>query len=420
MTEADLADGLRLSRASGWNQTLEDWRLLLALGPGLFRVGVERRRRRGLGRRRPLRRRPRVDLHDPRRPGRARPRPRHAGVRRGAGASHRGAGARRPRGRGPRRDAGRPRPLRAARIRRRPAARADEARGPTSGATGALAPSLRPEPDGLAATRLMAPADRDAVLALDRQVFGADREAVLLDALARAPDLARVTVASRRIRGYCFGRHGDHSDHVGPVVAEDPAVARELVCAALAETRERPVILDARAAVWRRPSRRSASATRGPSRACTSATCGRRRGRRSSSPCAGRRSGEEDENEAHDDARHPERADGGPAHPRAPSRGAPPRCAPGRAADRARPAVLSRAGRGRHGGRRRDRPEGRAGARPAPRGLHGERGRGRAGDRRVRRGEPAGVAPRPPERPRPRNHARLRTASPLPARRATS
>ena len=40
MTEADLADGLRLSRASGWNQTLADWRLLLSLGPGLFRVAL--------------------------------------------------------------------------------------------------------------------------------------------------------------------------------------------------------------------------------------------------------------------------------------------------------------------------------------------------------------------------------------------
>ena len=40
MTEADLADGLRLSRASGWNQTLGDWRVLLSLGPGLFRVGL--------------------------------------------------------------------------------------------------------------------------------------------------------------------------------------------------------------------------------------------------------------------------------------------------------------------------------------------------------------------------------------------
>ena len=41
MSEADLAGGLRLSRASGWNQTLADWRLLLSLGPGLFRVGLQ-------------------------------------------------------------------------------------------------------------------------------------------------------------------------------------------------------------------------------------------------------------------------------------------------------------------------------------------------------------------------------------------
>src|SRR4249920_1944407 len=40
MTEADLEGGLRLSRASGWNQTLRDWRLLLSLGPGLFRVAL--------------------------------------------------------------------------------------------------------------------------------------------------------------------------------------------------------------------------------------------------------------------------------------------------------------------------------------------------------------------------------------------
>ena len=40
MREADLEDGLRLSRASGWNQALGDWRLLLSLGPRLFRVGL--------------------------------------------------------------------------------------------------------------------------------------------------------------------------------------------------------------------------------------------------------------------------------------------------------------------------------------------------------------------------------------------
>ena len=118
--------------------------------------------------------------------------------------------------------------------------------GPAPATTGAPEPSLRLA-DGLAATRPMAAADLDAVLALDRQVFGANREAVLRDALASAPGLAHVAVAGGRVRGYCFGRHGDHSDHVGPVVAEDPAVARTLLCAGLAASRLRPVIVDARA-----------------------------------------------------------------------------------------------------------------------------------------------------------------------------
>ena len=223
MTEADLAAGLRLSRASGWNQTLEDWRLMLALGPGLFRVGVEDGRvvasggavRYG------------GDLAwicmilvDPGRRGRG------LGTRvfdEVLGACRRRAGARRPRGRGPRRDAGRPRPLRAARVRGRPAARADEARGADAAATGAPARPLPPEPDGIAATRPMAAADLDAVLALDRAGL---RRRPRGRAARRARVRARPRARGRgggRVRGYCFGRHGDHSDHVGPVVAEDPA-----------------------------------------------------------------------------------------------------------------------------------------------------------------------------------------------------
>jgi hypothetical protein len=93
--------------------------------------------------------------------------------------------------------------------------------------------------------RPLAPEDMETVLARDREVFGADRGAVLQWALAAAPDLARVSRTAGRI-AYCFGRHGDHSDHVGPVVAEDPALARELVSACLARPRNRPLIVDAR------------------------------------------------------------------------------------------------------------------------------------------------------------------------------
>jgi hypothetical protein len=86
-----------------------------------------------------------------------------------------------------------------------------------------------------------------AILERDREVFGADLGAVLRWALASAPDLARVAREGDRVRGYCFGRHGDHSDHVGPVVAEDRKSALDLVRACLSVPRRRPLILDARA-----------------------------------------------------------------------------------------------------------------------------------------------------------------------------
>jgi hypothetical protein len=73
-------------------------------------------------------------------------------------------------------------------------------------------------------------------------VFGADRSAALRWAHASAPDLAWATPEG----AYCFGRHGDHSDHVGPVVAEDRESALALVRACLSLPRRRPLILDAR------------------------------------------------------------------------------------------------------------------------------------------------------------------------------
>jgi hypothetical protein len=100
-----------------------------------------------------------------------------------------------------------------------------------------LTPAVRP----LAAEHL------EGVLLRDREVFGADRSLVLRWAHASAPDLAWATPGG----AYCFGRHGDHSDHVGPVVAEDREGARVLVCACLSRPRTRPLILDARGdRVW--------------------------------------------------------------------------------------------------------------------------------------------------------------------------
>jgi len=228
MTEADLAEGLRLSRASGWNQTLADWRVLLSLGPGLFRVAVLDGRVVATG----------------------------GAVRYGdalawicmilVGPDERGHGL------GTRIfdevlvrceaevRAGR---LRCVGLDATPAGRGIYSQRGFADA-GSLVrmraePAAADPPEGV--VRLEAAA-LEGRLARDREVFGADRSRVLRWAFESAPDLAWATPSG----ACCFGRHGDHSDHVGPIVAEEPEDALALVRACLSLPRRRPLILDAR------------------------------------------------------------------------------------------------------------------------------------------------------------------------------
>jgi GNAT superfamily N-acetyltransferase len=233
MTAADVAAGLRLSRASGWNQTDSDWQLLLSLGPGLFRVAVEAEQIVATGG---------AALYgdelawicmilvDPGRRGhgigtilfddvleRVEALARSGGVRvvgLDATPGGRGIYARRGFVDGP--------PL----VRMR-----------VNTSTGETPARVRP----------LQSSELHAVLTEDRRVFGADRSPVLRWAHAGAPELALVAgEPGRPGAGYCFGRHGDHSNQVGPIVADDHDVARDLVVAALAQSAGRPLLLDAR------------------------------------------------------------------------------------------------------------------------------------------------------------------------------
>jgi GNAT superfamily N-acetyltransferase len=232
MQEEDLASGLSLSRAAGWNQTLADWRYLLSLGPGLFRVGVADGRLLAAG----------------------------GAVRYGEAlawicmilvapdARGRGLGMRifdEVKGRCE--DDMRAGRLRAVGLDATPAGRRIYVqRGFTDGPSlvrmrvESKAPARRP-----GAVRSVAARDIEGIVAFDREVFGADRGGVLRWALAGAPELAWCAYGAR-LRGYCFGRRGDHSDQVGPIVAEDGAVAMDLVRACLSTARDRPLVVDAR------------------------------------------------------------------------------------------------------------------------------------------------------------------------------
>lgn len=238
MTEADLAGGLALSRASGWNQTLDDWRLLLELGRGLFRVVTRGSAIVACG-------------------GAVRYGASHAWIcmilvrpdERGRGLGTRVFSEVLERTRALR-DTG---ALLTVGLDATPAGRALYLQhGFVDGP--ALARLVR-EPDaplgaGPDESRALAADDFELVLERDRAVFGADRSAVLRALFRSASDLARV-VRDRERLSYCFGRHGDHADHVGPIVADDPTLALELARAVAAQPRSRALVLDARAdASW--------------------------------------------------------------------------------------------------------------------------------------------------------------------------
>jgi GNAT superfamily N-acetyltransferase len=238
MTVADVAAGLRLSRASGWNQTDADWQLLLSLGSGLFLVGTEGDRVVASGG---------AVLYggelawicmilvDPGRRGHGIGTVLFDSVLERVEALGRAGG------------------VRVVGLDATPGGRGIYARrGFRDGSALTRMRAKSPMAQSPSSVRAMEPGDLDVVLAEDRRVFGADRGSVLRWAYATAPELALAVGSPGELGvGYCFGRHGDHSNQVGPVVAEDQDVARDLVRAALSRSAGRPLVVDARSeAPW--------------------------------------------------------------------------------------------------------------------------------------------------------------------------
>ena len=93
--------------------------------------------------------------------------------------------------------------------------------------------------------RPIAGADIPAVARQDAVVFGGDRRAVLEWAFESAPQYARIARSPEGPAQYCFGRHGRLFDQIGPVVASNVDAARELVAAALPAAEGRAVVIDA-------------------------------------------------------------------------------------------------------------------------------------------------------------------------------
>ncbi len=220
MALADLPDGLRLSSASGWNQREEDWRLLLTLGQGRFRVATEGARV----------------------------------VATGGTVVHGGSLGwicmilvdveRRGEGLGTRlfadvlahaRDlsivgldatpGGRPVYERAGFVAVSTLTRMQREPGPAHASAGSGADAVEVRP--------LEPRDLEAVLRRDRAAFGGDRGPVLRWAHGLAPEYSWGAFGPRGLTGYLLGRHGRCFEHLGPLVAADPGTGEALLAACL-------------------------------------------------------------------------------------------------------------------------------------------------------------------------------------------
>ena len=230
MTLDDVSEGLRLTRAVGWNQAEADWRFLLERNPGRFVLAVKDGRVVGTGGAVVYG----TDLAwvcmilvDPAARGRGIGTLVVEGVlERLSDVATIGLDAT-PMGRGVYARLGFVETSRLSRME----------------TTDAPAPAVAlPAIDAIDAIDAVDAATMRDVLAMDRDVFGADRGDLLRWAAGQAPPLCARTEG--RLTGYCFGRRGAIARQIGPVVAREVATACALVRAARAGAVDR-VVLDA-------------------------------------------------------------------------------------------------------------------------------------------------------------------------------
>ncbi|MBM3598055.1 MAG: GNAT family N-acetyltransferase [Alphaproteobacteria bacterium] len=103
-------------------------------------------------------------------------------------------------------------------------------------------PKVPEAPPGIEVSPLRDIAD---IAAADAAAFGTDRSAILSFVRAQAPDLAFVARHGGRLAGHVLVRRGRRMPHLGPVVADDAPVAVALLGAVLRSAPAgKPIIMD--------------------------------------------------------------------------------------------------------------------------------------------------------------------------------
>ena len=87
-------------------------------------------------------------------------------------------------------------------------------------------------------------ADLPEVIALDRQVFGADRGDLIGWLYESSPQLARIIRIKGRLTGFCLGRPGRNFIQIGPLHASTEAQAKALMAAAVNQVSGHALVVD--------------------------------------------------------------------------------------------------------------------------------------------------------------------------------
>jgi len=89
-----------------------------------------------------------------------------------------------------------------------------------------------------------APPALEDVFKWDREVFGADRSALLASLHDQAPFFTLHVQRQNELAGYAFGRRGSRADHLGPWVARDQSSARALLVEFLQRSKRDTIFVD--------------------------------------------------------------------------------------------------------------------------------------------------------------------------------
>ena len=86
--------------------------------------------------------------------------------------------------------------------------------------------------------------DLSLLIEFDSKTFGANRSSLLQLMWEKTPQYAFLIEENNEVKGYCMGRQGHDFIQIGPIIAENANLAKNLLMAALENCMGQPLILD--------------------------------------------------------------------------------------------------------------------------------------------------------------------------------